>query len=98
MAGVWKLRHSKWHRITAANEGEWSAQWLVSSWSPSSFRGYKPKTDLGAPGVEVIDNPGMWNLYLFEPRYGVVKEKGKKGMDGKKQKAICEYQGHFTPA
>jgi hypothetical protein len=40
----------------------------------------------------------MWNLYSFEPRHGVVKEKAKKGVDGKKQKAMHEYLGHFTPA
>ncbi len=65
---------------------------------PLSFCGYEPKTDLGAPGVEDIDNPGMWNLYLFEARYGVVKENGKKGVDGNKEKAMHEYLGHFTPA
>ncbi len=62
-----------------------------NGWFPpgpsSSLRGYEPKTDLCAPGIEHIDNPDMWNLYSFEARYGVVKEKGKKGMDGKEAKS-----------
>jgi hypothetical protein len=53
---------------------------------PTAWKGYEPKIDLGAPVVAAVDNPGSWNLFLFDAKYGT--EKGK----------LRKYLGHFTPA
>jgi hypothetical protein len=68
------------HQISGAPEG-----WVPPG-PPTAWKGYEPKIDLGAPVVVAVDNPGSWNLFSFDAKYGT--EKGK----------LRKYLGHFTPA
>ncbi len=47
---------------------------------PPAWPGYQPKEN--APQLGNIDNPGLWSLYSFAPKY----------------KSGNVYSGHFTPA
>ena len=55
---------------------------------PKDWAGYDPKVELGAPQLDAVENPGSWNLFSFEAKYGV-KEKELK----KKTTAMAEGEG-----
>ncbi len=75
--------------VTGEEEGCRQISGAPESWvppgPPTAWKGYEPKIDLDAPVVAAVDNPGSWNLFSFEAKYGT--EKGKR-----------KYLGHFTPA
>lgn len=58
---------------------------------PSSWKGYEPKIDLGAPDFAAVDNPGSWNLFSYDAKYGRLEK-------GNKERGMRKYLGHFTPA
>ena len=72
-------------QISGAPEG-----WVPPG-PPKAWKGYKPKIELGAPAFADVDNPGSWNLFSFDAKYGT--EKGNSKEKGKRK-----YLGHFTPA
>jgi hypothetical protein len=61
-------------QLLGAPDG-WVPSGLLPTWA-----GYQPKGNASQP--DNIDNPGMWSLYLFAPKY----------------KTGNVYSGHFTPA
>ena len=53
-------------------------QMIIKGVPPLSWFGYEPKTDIGAPAVESMDNPGSWNLFLFFMQNMEQKRKARK--------------------